>query len=584
MVRDFDALPRRFRAVAVDLAGEERVALGDGSLATAMRASMAIPGVFSPVRLEDMVLVDGGVLSRLPVEVARELGADIVIAVDLLQPQSPPADLETPTGVVGESLRLALDYYAEPARQDSDILIVPDLDGFTGNDYDRYDELIDRGVTAAEARRGELEELARQLRSHSPETAAPPSLERQILIRGVEARGGDERLQQEVIRRLGIRPGDRLDLLEVHRRVSALFPVGEIDDIRYTIENPRGSAPASEGTLVLDISQDFPRPHLLRFGYRISSRFTRGEQDTALLLANLTFRDLTGPGSSWSTDLYVINAERLLSRYQQPLGRFFFLAPQLEGRDEERPFYIEGNREAIFSDREVAAELQAGFELRAIARLYGGYRIGYVDSEVTTGTAEGLDSFEGRIGALVAGAETDTRDRFPFPTRGSREVVRYTLYSEAFGSELRSTALEASASQVIPLALDHSITAAGRFDTNFEDSPPAFLRPRLGGQESFVGYEQDAFIASNIAAASLGYQFRFAEGSGSLQEEFFLRLRGNVGSIYNGPLSQWRDDIDLIYGAAVGLGINSILGAFQLDVAWGGEERWIAYFSLGNAL
>ncbi|MFW6250022.1 MAG: hypothetical protein ACOC47_02880, partial [Alkalispirochaetaceae bacterium] len=74
------------------------------------------------------------------------------------------------------------------------------------------------------------------------------------------------------------------------------------------------------------------------------------------------------------------------------------------------------------------------------------------------------------------------------------------------------------------------------------------------------------------------------EGTGNLQEEFFLRLRGNVGSVYAGPLSQWPDAIDLIYGASLGLGINSIVGAFQLDVAWGGEDRWIAYFSLGNAL
>jgi predicted acylesterase/phospholipase RssA len=104
---DFDRLPRRYRAVAADLGTGEMVVLGRGDLARAARASIAVPGVFAPVLWDDRVLVDGGVANNLPVSVARELGAERVVAVDV---SSPPPEIEasTPVGVASRALGLLL--------------------------------------------------------------------------------------------------------------------------------------------------------------------------------------------------------------------------------------------------------------------------------------------------------------------------------------------------------------------------------------------------------------------------------------------------------------------------------------------
>ena len=83
---DFDRLPIPFRAVAVDILAAEVAVLDSGNLATAMRASMALPGIFDPVEHEDMLLVDGGVLMNVPISVGKDLGADIIIAVDVGSP------------------------------------------------------------------------------------------------------------------------------------------------------------------------------------------------------------------------------------------------------------------------------------------------------------------------------------------------------------------------------------------------------------------------------------------------------------------------------------------------------------------
>ncbi len=131
----FDSLPIPFRCVAVDLNKWREVVLQGGSLARAMRASMAIPGVFKALRSNDRLLVDGGVLNNLPVDVVRKMGADIVIAIDLTQKKHASRDfsLKDWVGIGG-----AVDWLVSRPditkynknRQDADVYINPPLEGY----------------------------------------------------------------------------------------------------------------------------------------------------------------------------------------------------------------------------------------------------------------------------------------------------------------------------------------------------------------------------------------------------------------------------------------------------------------------
>jgi predicted acylesterase/phospholipase RssA len=123
---DFDLLARRFRAVVVDLASAERVALGEGSLALAVRISMSVPGFFGPVVQEDQVLVDGGIVDYLPVGVAREMGARRIVAVDVLQPSDEVESL-SPVRVGSRSFHI-LNVRARDDEAAPDVLILPPLD------------------------------------------------------------------------------------------------------------------------------------------------------------------------------------------------------------------------------------------------------------------------------------------------------------------------------------------------------------------------------------------------------------------------------------------------------------------------
>ena len=162
-VRDFDELPIPFAAVATDMISGRMVVLDDGDLSVAMRASMAIPGVFSPVEVDGMTLADGGLVRNLPVDVARDLCADVVIAVWLESPPVDTAALGSPVTLLARSLDLMMvanerEQLATLEPQDIEIAIpVGDLNS---GDFDRAPEAIEKGRIAAQALADELSRLS----------------------------------------------------------------------------------------------------------------------------------------------------------------------------------------------------------------------------------------------------------------------------------------------------------------------------------------------------------------------------------------------------------------------------------------
>ena len=166
----FDRLPIPFRCVAVDLKSFQEVVLSSGSLPQAMRASMAIPGVFKPVEMDSMLLVDGGLLNNLPVDVVREMGAEKVIAIDLTQNKHENRKQKKETNK-NKGNRLAnllswvmerpdLEKYKENSNQ-ADVYINPDLKGFSAADFKpkKIAQMIERGEKAGKAALKELKEI-----------------------------------------------------------------------------------------------------------------------------------------------------------------------------------------------------------------------------------------------------------------------------------------------------------------------------------------------------------------------------------------------------------------------------------------
>jgi NTE family protein len=150
-VKTFDELPTPFRCVATDLRTSEPVVLSSGSFARALRATMSIPAVFSPVVLDNQLLIDGGTLNNVPADVVKAMGADVVVAVNVSSStdETPPAT--SIFGVLSQTLDSLMTPGTRRALKSADLVIVPDLKGLTGGDWRRADALIAKGYEAAEA-------------------------------------------------------------------------------------------------------------------------------------------------------------------------------------------------------------------------------------------------------------------------------------------------------------------------------------------------------------------------------------------------------------------------------------------------
>lgn len=168
----FDDLPIPYACVGTDIVTGNEVVFRNGSLAKAIRASMAIPGVFAPIRIGNMVLVDGGMLNNFPVDICREMGADIIIGVRVSSTKkSNPDVLNSLPEVLSQLMGVVTQRKSDANIADCDIFIEPDVTGFGAMSFDSKSvaTLVQRGYDAADAHREELRELKEMLDSYGPE-------------------------------------------------------------------------------------------------------------------------------------------------------------------------------------------------------------------------------------------------------------------------------------------------------------------------------------------------------------------------------------------------------------------------------
>ena len=236
----FDSLPTRFACVAADIRTSREVVFRSGHLYTAMRASMAIPGVFTPVRLDSMVLVDGGLRNNFPVDVARAMGADVVIGVTVQDavPKS-PEELVTLPEILNQAVNVATRVKYDENVAQTDVLIRVPVDGYGSASFNPtdIDSLIARGERAAIAQTDSLLALRRRAGLDTCGTGParrhvdPISPEEKIHVTRVvfaDIKKGDARMAR---RKCGLRDSSDISLAQIEQALN------EGNDTQETYKN-----------------------------------------------------------------------------------------------------------------------------------------------------------------------------------------------------------------------------------------------------------------------------------------------------------------------------------------------------------
>ncbi len=572
---NFDELDIPFRAVATDIATGEAVVLGAGELPMAMRASISLPGVFPAVRLDGKLLVDGGLAANVPVSVARDMGADIVIAVWTPNALIPDSEIGSVVDVLAQTVSLLIltNERAEIASlSDNDMLIRVETNKIGPTGFTRSDELIEAGRTAMNAETARLESLAATRPAYVYADKGPADAPVISFVRIENSSRLDQSLLEAKVIDLVGKPADAAEIDETLDRIYALGPFERVD---YVFEDANGQT-----GLVVRAEDVVPDAGRVRLGLIVENDFNT-ESDAAV---SVDFRSaaLDSYGSE-------IQARVTLGDFNEIAGEYFrLLDPRqnwfaaLRGEIQNRPVNIyssRGFKEAGFDLTYGLAGVDTGYQFGNVGEVRLGYELGTGRAKLNEGFAP-FSEVDIDIGRLIASGAFDTLDDPFFPREGFRAGARYVQGLEALGDNADFQTVGASAltaRSMGPNTLIASLAAGHRID----GAAPLDALYRVGGLFSLSGYRKEELAGDNFFTSQLIYRRRLLGDS----EQIFgvpLYVGGSaeLGDVWQADSSF--DSGELRLGGSVFVAANTAFGPVYLAFGRSEGGRQSAYLLIGR--
>ncbi len=577
-VRDFDRLPIPFRAVATDLALMRPHVFDSGDIPTAVRASMSVPGAFEPVRIDDKVLVDGGIVDNVPADVARSMGADVLIVVDVRTSLRSASELDSIGAVLNQVISGMM--LAETDRElagigESDVLIHPDLGDLRSTDFPRSTDAIPLGEEAALRHLDELrkhavtqsEYEALQLRRNRSSDGEP-------FIGEVEVVHAESGTRREAEALLAWQVGEPFDAERVESSISSLYSDGSYSRIQYEILQ-------SDSRNVLSVTPiDKPwGPTIVESALRVSDDFD-GDSNYLLSLQTTT-NDVNKHGAKWVNRLRLGIRTGLFSEFLQPVfpSRRTFVSASAEYAGRNLSLRTPAER-SLWRDRRALLALDIGRNISGNAELRLGYEFGRAETAPEFGDLSAVEQGDFTISQLSLEYVRDTLDDSGFPQEGSFVDIKLNQPVESLGSDTKAPAYFIDAYK--PLSVGRGTFLAGLSASGVEDDGLLFQEIiTLGGHTRLSGYQPDELFGRYAGLASIVYYRRFGGGEARLfGTPLYLGASVEAGNVW--AIS---DDIEvdsLIYAGSMFAGIDSPIGPLYL--AYGQAEGGVSslYLSVGS--
>ena len=449
-VASFDDLAIPYRAVATDIETGAAIILDRGNLATAMRASMSVPGVFAAVERDGRLLVDGGMANNIPVDVARKMGADIVIVVALRTKLRSKDELASAVDVLGQTVSLLIlknenEQLATVGRRD--ILIEVDVQGYTAADFARSGELLEPGRVAARKHIGRFAALARPLASMA---AAPePVIDFVKVV-------NDSPLDDSVIRaRLTVETGKPLNTEALNKDLSAIYALGTFRNVDYDVIKEGGQT-----GLAVKAEKRPEGLGAIRLGLNLSNDFD-GEAAYSIS-ADYTASALSPLGAEARFEGVLGDRLRLFAEYFHPfdpLQEFFLIARADAQARDVRVYDDSGFALGEYRARYVLGGLDLGYQADSGTALRIGIERGVGEVELTEGTLI-PNEFDIDVGQIIVSAGVDRLDSAFFPRNGARLLASYNNAMTELGSASDYELLEGRAVGAVSFGKSTIIAAA----------------------------------------------------------------------------------------------------------------------------
>ncbi|CDT74174.1 patatin-like phospholipase family protein [Vibrio coralliirubri] len=591
----FDHLAIPYRSVATDIIELEEVVIDHGHLVDAMMASMSVPGALPPYELDGRMLVDGGVTNNMPVDVARAMGADIVIAVDISTNYKGKDDF---TNFLAAADQLS-NYLVQRSTQeqaetltDDDVFLRPDVGEMETTEFDKMPSAFLAGYEAAKQHTDELSKLSLSNADYQQYIEDKQKARRQL-------KHGDQTVVDRVVinnnthysdklieNRLNLDSGKVLKTSEIESKVQDLYALDRFELVTYEFDTVDG-----EEQLRVDVNEKSWGPNYLNFRFFLEDDFSTTSQYSIGVSANFT--DINSHGAELRTNIEMGTDKRIEAELYSPFfsSQKLFTSASVVYSKENRnlPVDIDDIEEPTLdvtkdyfpmTYSEYVGELALGYQPTLWQELKFGARYTDGDVEVASLPSLGNGGYT-RIGGFI-NYRLDTLDNFSLPTEGYFVDLEYLVSHDDFQNdtsinetELTSesdTVYEFSANLMAAKSIEkHTLVA--KLDYGIVESKNSIfpIDPKeLGGFLNLSGIPRNSMIGQNLAYTSLIYRYKWFENDfGLFKSPFYVGASIEHGGVWsNNDLSI--DEAPMYTAGSVFAGVDSPIGPIIL--AYGRTE------------
>lgn len=560
---DFSKLPIPFACAGADIVNGEEYIMEKGYIPLAMRASMSIPTLFTPVDYDNKMLVDGGMINNFPVIKAKKMGADIIIGVDVQKGKKTKDELKTMPDIMNQAIFfLGMDTYQKNKKY-VDVYIKPNINGYSVSDFYKADSLIVVGERAARKMIPELMELKKKLGNRyttKKQTLLPPNSNDTLFIEKIKVKGLKKLSESQVLNRLHIKTPGKVTLEKLERGIDRLYASLNFKTVMYRMDG------INKNVLEITVQE------------KITNRFNVGIHydswgDAAILL-NTTYNNIFKKGSKFSFDLKLAEKPRLMATYRVNNGWKPGLMARLEYNNFSFYQYNNGDKIADYLVDKFRADININSIISNAYSIGGGLRLEYFESkpQVTTDDIYDTDEFYLTYYGFI---RMDTHEKRYYPRSGMSMYGEFRVLVD--GSEEYE---KGSPYSTIYFDLKKPI----RFSKNFTfvpqvyasglltktDNPPVLAMTMWGGTEQtkyldnqipFIGLRAMETLHNSAIVVRGDFQWE-------MWKKNYLILKANAGKF-----EDFFSSSHTLLGAGLTFAYESVIGPMEASVMYSNENK-----------
>lgn len=574
-VENFDDLPLPFGCVATDLVSGNAHVFRSGSLAFALRATMSLPAIFSPVRTKDAIYADGGLLDNLPVDVAKQMGADITLSIYLRTAPIKPTEQFSAVGVLGRSIAVMIAANEQRSLQRTDLLVNVPLQDFTALDYGKGNAIIQKGYEAAQSEATTLEKLAVDDETWQEYLAARARRTRQVPVpQFVRVSGVDQSDAEQIKKALEPDLHKAIEPDHIARQLTTLAGDQRVSNISYGLATDHSGVPGIEVSATPDpFGRNVLRPLFVVDGWDFRNV-------TLSVGARLTVLDLGRYGAELRNDLLFGSEYELSSEYFRPLSasRKWFVAPKLYLDNAPLNVYSNAGLIAEYRNRVTGGTGDAGYLFGRSAELRIGYEGAYQKLYPNVGNPELYPRVTGREGDSHLRYALDRFDNPITPMSGIRASYRAEWWDAKPAAGTMFPLTELTLLGFAPIKENSSIYLGGSGGSTLWKNPGGLPPFSLGGSFRLPAYAANEILTNQYFLFQGGYVRKLGALSPLAGGKIIFFAGADVGKGY-----YVKDVSHLPSDGAAGLIINTLVGPVVVGGAVGDTGHYKLFFEIGKA-